>query len=120
MKHRFFLRHSDPFAVVHCLRHFAHRAKPASILLVAEAVRNGADVLPPVGKGRESNQRPGGEQLRELRGPEFLSTHPSDYSRIQTLQAHMPEAMELYRRQATESHTAMPLSRYHHMEEHIW
>ena len=29
--------------------------------------------------------------------PEFLSTHPSDYSRIQTLQAHMPEALELYR-----------------------
>lgn len=37
--------------------------------------------------------RAGGEKP-----PEFLSTHPSDYSRIQTLQAHMPEAMELYRR----------------------
>ncbi|MCF8104397.1 MAG: M48 family metallopeptidase [Desulfohalobiaceae bacterium] len=30
--------------------------------------------------------------------PEFLSTHPSEHSRIQTLQGRMPEAMELYRR----------------------
>ncbi|MCF8039873.1 MAG: M48 family metallopeptidase [Desulfohalobiaceae bacterium] len=29
--------------------------------------------------------------------PEFLSTHPSEHSRIQTLQNRMPEAMELYR-----------------------
>ncbi len=30
--------------------------------------------------------------------PEFLSTHPSEHSRIQTLKTRMPEAMEIYRR----------------------
>lgn len=54
---------------MHCVRDLAHRAKPASILLVAEAVRNEANVLPSIEKGRKGNQRPGGEQLREPRGP---------------------------------------------------
>jgi predicted Zn-dependent protease len=30
--------------------------------------------------------------------PAFLSTHPSDESRIRNIQAHLPEAMKYYRR----------------------